>query len=850
MWESRKGWTRFAMFALGVLTLTLGSCLRPAILTPIEDQPALSDSLSPEDEIFLLQGRYSQAEALARSGQEFAALDTLRNLFFDLRAPGGRTDSLRWALQLATTREMGRLLERTGPDPREGEGISSLDFKVQLLKDSLSDFGTGEEELLESALAEEQPDLETDSLLQEVVLEPDSLAIRRVAMPDIPDCDRPEVERMVDYFATGRGHRFFQIWLDRYPVVAPVMRRVLQEEGMPEDLIFLAMIESGLRIGATSRAKARGPWQFIPGTAQLFDLRVDYWMDERLDLERSTRAASRFLRKLYDRYDDWYLAMAAYNWGPGRIDRAVARGVTDYWSIGRMPSETRSYVPTYLAARRVFQDHDLYGFTLGAPVQPPDLGLLEVEGSIRLSRLADLFDIEEARLGELNHHLVQGSTPPDGGHLYVPAEVTELCRDRLQQLPQSAFQDWARHKVRRGETLAGIARRYGVSTNDLRHANKLSSRARLKTGRMLLVPLDAQQREERLAAADKPSSPDRASGVHRVRRGETLSGIARHYGLGVGELAAANGLSSRSKLKAGQRLRIPGAGDEDGLSAQPERSNRRDPSLHTVKRGETLTSIARRYDLGVGELAAANKLSAKARVRAGRKLRIPDRDAEGMALSAPPAETTAAQPRVEAVEKAKPDHRKSDHQAVILPKHKVRRGDVLDRIARKYGVSVGSLMAWNQLGRGDRIYPGQELLLADPDSVERLDPAQDADLARAAPPTPSRDASPGSKARTHVVRAGETAGAIAQRYDVSVRQLVDANGLGRRARIVTGQRLRIPGAAAGPQQVIHVVKSGESLWSLARQYKVEVADIRRWNNLRGSEIHAGSRLVIILAEEG
>lgn len=849
MWESRKGWTRFALFALGVSTLALTSCLRPALLTPIEDQPALSDSLSPADEIFLLQSRYSQAEALARSGEEFAALDTLRNLFFDLRAPGGKPDSLHWALQLATTREMGRLLERTGPDPREGEGIASLDYKVQLLKDSLSDFGTEENGVLESALAEEQPDLATDSLLLEVVLEPDSLAIRHVALPDIPECDRPEVERMVDYFATGRGHRFFQIWLDRYPVVAPVMRRVLQEEGMPEDLIFLAMIESGLRIAATSRAKARGPWQFIPGTAHLFDLRVDYWMDERLDLERSTRAASRFLRKLYDRYDDWYLAMAAYNWGPGRIDRAVARGVTDYWSIGRMPSETRSYVPTYLAARRVFQDHELYGFTLGEPVQPPDLGLLEVEGSIRLSRLADLFDIEEARLGELNHHLVQGSTPPDGGHIYVPAEVTEVCRDRLLQLPQSAFQDWVRHKVRRGETLTAIARRYGVSANDLRHANKLSSRTRLKTGRMLLVPLDAQQREERLAAADKPSSPGGASGVHKVRRGETLSGIARRYGLGVGELAAANDLGSRSKLKTGQRLRIPGADDQDELRAQPERPTPRHPSLHTVKRGETLTSIARRYNLSISALAAANQLGSKARVRAGRKLRIPAREDDGMALSAPAVETPDASPRLEEEQAARPDHHKADHQPVVLPKHKVRRGDVLDRIARKYGVSVGSLMAWNQLGRGDRIYPGQELLLADPDSVERLDPAQDADLARAAPPAPSRAATSGGKARTHVVRSGETAGAIAQRYGVSVRQLVDANSLGRRAKIVTGQRLRIPGAAAA-QQVIHVVKSGESLWSLARQYKVEVADIRRWNNLRGSEIHAGSRLVIILAEEG
>jgi len=133
---------------------------------------------------------------------------------------------------------------------------------------------------------------------------------------------------------------------------------------MPADLIFLSMIESGFRISATSRAQARGPWQFIKGTADLFDLRVDYWMDERLDLERSTRAACRFLRKLYNRYDDWFLAMAAYNWGPGNIDKAVKRGATSYWGISRMPKETRNYVPTYLAARRVFLEAERHGFVV------------------------------------------------------------------------------------------------------------------------------------------------------------------------------------------------------------------------------------------------------------------------------------------------------------------------------------------------------------------------------------------------------------------------------------------------------------------------------------------------------
>lgn len=734
MWESRTGWTR-AVLSLFVVLLLAASCstMRPALLadSPLE-QPALADSLSPADLYYQMRGRYYQAEALSTAGQNLAALDTLRNLMFDLRQPSVPLDSLHWALQLDVVRQMARLLEKTGPDPTLEEGFRSVDFQVQLLSDSLTAYGKDPDSQLEAVLVPEPVDPENDSLLVEVLLAPDSLALRHAFLPEIPDCDRREVDQMVEYFVNGRGHRFYQIWLDRYPKVAPVIRKVLREEGMPEDLIFLAMIESGFRISATSRAKAKGPWQFIPGTATLFDLRVDYWMDERLDLERATRAACRFLRRLYNRYDDWYMAMAAYNWGPGNIDKAIKRGASDYWSISRMPGETRNYVPTYLAARRVFQEAEQNGFLLENSTPLVALDMLNVEGCIRLSKLADLFELNEETLREHNLHLLQGSTPPDGGHLYVPAESSLRCRDLLAELPESAFQDWIRHKVRKGETLTGIARRYGVSATELRRVNKLGRKTRLKSGRLLLIPLDGQEREAVAEAAPKAESK-----VQGKRRSST----------------------SRGNLRS------------DGL-----------------------------------------------------------------------------------------------------PVHKVRRGEVLDRIARKHGLSVAKLMDWNQLKRADRIYPGQELLLADPDSVEQVDD-QSRELAEAAQeslergnpaalnqdddePAPKGKGSKSSKSaknqktRSHVVRAGETAGAIATRYGISVKQLVQANNLGRRAKIVTGQRLRIPGSQGGARQVVHVVRSGESLWGLARQYKVKVSDLRRWNNLRGNEIHAGSRLVIILSEEG
>jgi membrane-bound lytic murein transglycosylase D len=803
MGEPRKGWMRLALFTTGVAAFLLSSCssfpIRSALDSSADDVPAEADSPNPSQEYRQLEARFHSAESLMSKGQELAALDSLRSLVYDLRDLPGRQDSLHWSLQLAATRRMVDLLERTGPDPGEDEGFGSLDFQLQLRSDSLRAQGPEAEDVLGEVLADRsERELEIDSLLTQDASEPDSFPALGKGITEIPECDRAEVDRMVEYFVNGRGRKFYQIWLDRYPTVAPTIQRVLAEEGLPQDLIFLAMIESGFRLSATSRAKARGPWQFITGTAHLFDLRVDYWVDERLDLELGTRAACRFLRKLYTRYGDWYMAFAAYNWGPGRIDRAKARGITSFWDIERMPSETRAYVPTYLAARRVFQDRELYGFTLETPPPPMPMEVVQVDGAMRVSRLADLFGMDEAQLGKWNLHLVQGSTPPDGGNVYVPAGQGDLCRERLQELPESAFQDWVRHKVKRGESLSAIARRYGVGTAELRQANNLGKKTKLKSGRVLLIPLGTQERvvpeerEERVATAKAPQRSK--SLTHKVKRGDTLSALAKRYKLSVGELAAANKLSTRSKLKAGDKLRIP------GRQSQQEDLSREAPDEAQLK--------------GQDE--------------------APD-DVEEAA--APALEKSAARPG-------------------IVPVHKVKRGEVLDRIARRYGLSVNNLLRWNQLGRKARIYPGQELLLADPDSVEQVDQKELALKAAAGKRKPEKAKAEAPKAksrepRVHVVRAGETAGAIAQRYGVSVKDLVRQNKLGRKARIATGQRLQIPGGGAvDNQQVVHIVRSGDSLWSLAKQYKVEEADIRKWNNLRGSDIQVGTRLVIILSEEG
>jgi membrane-bound lytic murein transglycosylase D len=653
-----------ALLAIGCLPLE--SPYRSASPQPAEIQ---DDSLQVFDE------RFAEARRLEAGGDSSAALQAYTQLFLELDELSGAMDEGSLDdLRLASARQLARLLAVAGPDSSAAEGIHSLSYTLEQFADS----GAVDEGL--DAWMQAEADEDRDSLLVE--LEPLAAEdLGHLQLPGIPEVDKASVDRMVDYFTTGRGRKFYGIWLERWPRVAPTIRRVLREEGMPEDLIFLSMIESGFRIEARSRARAVGPWQFIAGTAKLFGLRVDYWADERYDLEASTRAACRFLRSLHERYDDWFLAFAAYNWGPGRIDRAIRRGETDYWSVSRMPRETRNYVPTYLAARRVFEQLEAHGFP---PVEEPAelrLARVDVPGALDWERLAGLAGLEESRLRELNPHVLRFCTPPEGGWIRVPFARASALEDGIAALPASAYRDWAQHTVRKGDTLGGIASRYGVSLSEVLRANSLSSRSIIRPGQSIVIP--------RPAAA---GSVAQSSGEPPTRRA-------------------------------------------DGTA------------VHRVRRGETLESIGRRHDLSIAELSR-----------------------------------------------------------------------------------------WNRLASADHIRIGQELVLADP---------QAAAPARA----PAQESAP-TVGGLHEVRPGDSPARIAQRHGVDLDHLLALNGLDRRSTIHPGQTLRLPTGTAEPARVLHTVSAGDTLWDLARHYKVSVPDIRRWNNLNGNTIRAGTQLVIYLAEEG
>ncbi len=422
-------------------------------------------------------------------------------------------------------------------------------------------------------------------------------------LPPIEIVDNEKVQKWMRYF-TCDVRENFQTWIIRSGKYRPLTLRILKEEGMPLELTNLAMIESGFNPNAYSRAHAAGIWQFIKGTGRLYGLRVDSYVDERRDPVRSCRAAARHLRDLYEMFGSWPLALAAYNAGAGSVDRAIKRNRTsDYWRLS-LKRETRDYVPMFMAAAIIMSDPAEYGFD--CRYEPPlEFDEVEIEGRTDLKAIARSCQVEPAVIWELNPHLLRHCTP-DGGSRFavrVPKGMADSC-------------------------VAGLAR----------------------------IP-----KEERTAKAYVA-----ADFSHTVRRGETLSRIAKKYGTTVSAIAGANGIKNYHRLRIGQVLAIPG----EGYSLAPQ-----NPGIHTVKRGETLSGIAKRYGVKMDDLAAWNDMPPGRTLYAGQKLIV--------------AASEAPQARV------------------IV--HKVKRGDTMNGIAQRYGTSTGALLKTNGLKRSDKIYPGQKI---------------------------------------------------------------------------------------------------------------------------------------------
>lgn len=390
----------------------------------------------------------------------------------------------------------------------------------------------------------------------------------------LPESDLPlTLNSKVNYFVNffqGKGHGFFAKWLSRSERYIPIMKEILRKEGMPEDLVYLAMIESGFTPHAISVASAVGPWQFMSGTGKRYALRIDDWIDERRDPIKSTVAAALYLKELYAMFNnDWYLAAAGYNAGENKILRAINMYDTrDFWEISKgsyLKRETKDYVPKLLAAAIIAKEPAKYGFADVAYLPSMDLDTVEIPARTDLDLIARITDVPYQALKELNPELRRWCTPPNypnyllklpkGKKEFFLAEYAKVAEDQ-RYTERIAY---SRYRAKKQDTLKVIAARFNTTPERLAELNHLKLSAKIK-GRSLLVPVQSAvstKQSHKTAAPESPQTePVNAAGIryYIVKKGDTLYSLAKKFKVTTTILAAWNNIAEKVALKPGKRI--------------------------------------------------------------------------------------------------------------------------------------------------------------------------------------------------------------------------------------------------------------------------------------------------------
>lgn len=379
---------------------------------------------------------------------------------------------------------------------------------------------------------------------------------------DIPIEMNEAVERWIEYFSV-KAHDRFATYLTRAGRYEDMIRSRLREAELPEDLLYLAMIESGMNPNAYSRARAAGMWQFIRGTGRRYDLQIDYWLDERRDPYKATDAAIAHLADLYDEFGSWYLAAAAYNAGAGRVSRGIKRtGSTDFWDLADarvLRRETRNYVPKLIAAAIIGKNADKYGFGDVIPERPLEFETVEVPDATSFDVLAEAAGVSEDEIRLLNPQYLRRVTPPNQiAEVRVPIGRSEQFAANYAEVPPSERVTWLEHRVQRGETLGHIAGRYGTSVTAIRAANNYVNPRRLQIGQRLIIPRSGAS-AIRVASAAPATGSGSSTGSGplsvTVQRGDSLWTISRRYNVSTTQLMRINGLDS-SLIYPGDRITV------------------------------------------------------------------------------------------------------------------------------------------------------------------------------------------------------------------------------------------------------------------------------------------------------
>jgi membrane-bound lytic murein transglycosylase D len=460
---------------------------------------------------------------------------------------------------------------------------------------------------------------------------------------DLPLMLNDQVAMFINYFSSTKGRHTLEHGLTRAGRYRDMISETFKQEGVPQDLIYLAMAESGFQPLAVSRASARGMWQFMSGSGVIYGLNRNWWVDDRQDPEKSTRAAARYLKELYAQLGDWYLAMAAYNTGAGNVQRAVERtGYADFWELyrrGVLPQETRNYVPIIVAVTIMAKNPAQYGLENVVPDKPVPADQVTINYPVDLRLVAECLDTSESYLQELNPSLLRLTTPKDQTFtLHLPAGSKDKYQAAIALIPPDMRTFWRYHRVEYGESLASIAHKYHSSTALIAEANNLPD-DEVKAGSKLIIPIAPGKAGDAAAYSKKATH-------YKVRKGDTVGSIADDFEVPVDKLRKWNHLRGNtvavgrtvviyrpvsggagSEVASGGGDPAPSKAGKDGKATKLAKSgskssaSQQSATFHKVQPGETLSSIAQSYNTTVASLRKNNS-NLSANLRAGEVLVI------------------------------------------------------------------------------------------------------------------------------------------------------------------------------------------------------------------------------------
>lgn len=518
------------------------------------------------------------------------------------------------------------------------------------------------EELAELAPTDTVPDSEPE-------LAPDTVVF------DIPITWNKKVENCITYFQTI-GRKPMEVSLARSGRYIPMMEKILAEEGVPHDLVYLPLIESGFNPKAYSWAHAVGPWQFISSTGRMYGLKRSWWYDDRKDFEKSTRAAAQHLRDLYKESKDWYLALLGYNAGMGNVRKMIRKNKTrDYFKMKIRNREMRNYVPLYLAATIIAKQPEKYGFHIEYE-DPIEFDTVTITRCLTLKDIAKSIGCTYNELKDLNPALLRKYTPPDVKRyvLRIPPGKHDIFWATYPKLKSPEETSWVQHKVRKGQTVSGIARKYGVSQYAIIDVNNLRRPYRIRINQTLVVPVPLG--ESKTYSKKQSRSYDLTGNYFIIRRGDTLWDLAKAFGTTTKALRSLNGLSRSSKIYPGQKLRMPGISSSGSSGKNAGKSGGKKSTFsYKVRRGDTLWELAEKHGTSVSKLRSINGISRRAKLKIGQVIKIP-----GFTKS----------------------KNLSDYYVV-------KRGDTLSSIAKNFGVTMNKLVAWNKIRNPHRLSIGAKL---------------------------------------------------------------------------------------------------------------------------------------------